>query len=55
MTDQDELEAARRALASKSEATEAVVATVRSASDGIRRIVEKNGYVSRFRGMIRGY
>lgn len=57
MTDRDELDEARKALVAAETAlaqTEAAASSARSARDGIRRIVERNGYVSRFRDMIQG-
>ena len=61
MTDKerDELELfeARKAHAaaqSASTRTDAAAATLHRASDGIRTIVDRNGYVERFRQLLRG-
>lgn len=57
--DREELEIfeARKAAASadvETAKTEAVVASARRSSDGIRTIVEKNGYVEAFRSLFQG-
>lgn len=52
MTDREELEAALAAAAAGKRETDTVAAGVRAAGEGIRRIVEPNGYVSRFREMV---
>lgn len=57
--DRDELELfeARRALQEANFAetqTRAIVGAARAASSGVRTIVERNGYVERFRGLLRG-
>lgn len=57
--DRDELDLfeARKAQAEANFAetkVDAIVASVNRASDGVRTIVERNGYVERFRELLRG-
>lgn len=61
MTEQDEANLeifrARKAVADAKAAsvhTDATAAAVKRSSDGIRTIVEKNGYVERFRHLLQG-
>lgn len=57
MTSNDEIAEVKKALTEAQTAlheTEATAAVVRSKSNGIRRIVERNGYVDRFRDILRG-
>lgn len=53
MTDREELAAAQEESRRARVETEAVTAHVRQAGDSISRIVAPNGYVGRFRELIR--
>lgn len=52
MTDREELEAALAAAERGKRTTDSITARVRAQGETIRRIVEPNGYVSRFREVV---
>lgn len=55
--DRADLEESRRALASAKTAaieTDVAIANLTEASDSVRNVVEPNGYVLRFRELLRG-
>jgi len=55
--DRADLDASRRALADAKTAaveTDEIIASLTEASDNIRAVLEPNGYVNRFRMLLRG-